>query len=535
MSTTSPQDPSQTVDSTTMPQQSHSSTTIPSIATSALVTSEGSEISPATTTSPHPTSSSSSSQTSTTPLTSPTLSQQPITLTSSSTTKTTTQTEGSSPTPQNESSSSSPTTTTTPPPPQDKTSSTTRNAIVSGTAGVISGFLATVLLHPLEVFKIRLQGDAAGKASYRFTLRDVINVSRRVGLYTGISANLIASMVAWGVFFGTNDYLRIHGRNAYTEYKTNQHNNTNQSKSPTGLGAAMGYGGGSSSSGDVDGVPKLNFFGVDFATSMLASTIAQIATQPLWLMKTRMSLDQIPLQHGTDINTALKHANEVKLNSPYRSLWRGLVHTGRTDGLRGLYRGFSASLLGTTHGAIMMCSYTYLKELKVVNDVLETQPEWLRNIILPSYAAFMSKVIATIVTYPTQVLRTSIQDHRVAAMSGTSVVGGVGGAGGVTSTTMPSSVGATTTQPLPPQLKPITPPLQPNYSLWHASKDIWRSSGIKGFYRGVSMQVLRASLQNVVVFGVYEGSRRFIIHETGVGGANTGNTNTSGMGSVKKD
>lgn len=512
MSTNDPQHPLQTRDPTiTMPTQQ--SPTIPLIDTSSLTDQT------TTSTIPPPTSSSQSPIQSTlqsdqsTPSPQSTITPPTPPLNLAPNTSTETIPSYSPQTPQVSQS------TLTPQQEEKVPSSATRNAVVSGASGVISGFLATVLLHPLEVFKIRLQGDAAGKASYRFTLRDVIKVSRKVGLYTGISANLIASMVAWGVFFGTNDYLRIHGRQAYTEYRANQ------SRSPTGLGAAVGYG---NDVKDVKQAPQLNYFGVDFATSMLASTIAQVATQPLWLMKTRMSLDQIPLHQGSDVNNALRHAREVQKNSPYRSLWRGLAHTGRTEGIRGLYRGFSASLLGTTHGAIMMCSYTYLKELKVVNEMLDTQPEWLKNIILPSYAAFMSKVIATIVTYPTQVLRTSIQDHRVAA-SGDKVA-------------TPTNPEATTTSTKPtrppqqPHFKPSSA-LQPNYSLWQATKDIWHSSGIKGFYRGVSMQVLRASLQNVVVFGVYEGSRRFIVHETGVGGAESAATTSkgAGLGAVKKD
>jgi solute carrier family 25 folate transporter 32 len=348
-----------------------------------------------------------------------------------------------------------------------KSSFNSKIAWISGASGVISGFLATILLHPLEVLKIRLQGDAAGKSNYRFSLREVVKVSRKVGLYSGMSANLIASMVAWGVFFGSNDYFRILGRDGYTRWKCQK---TGQTEEQT--------------------AEKLNFFGIDFATSMAASTLAQIATQPLWLMKTRMSLDLIPLNNE---NMTLHH--ERLKTSPYRSLGRGLLYTAQTEGLRGLYRGFSASLLGTTHGAIMMCSYNYFKELKSVQEILSTYPQWLQSIILPSYAAFMSKVVATIATYPTQVLRTAIQDHRLEAEK-------------LMKSIAENNISNSAQNPLSRSSRDILcQQAQRKYGLIEASGDIFKSSGIRGFYRGVSMQVLRASLQNVVVFGVYEGSK----------------------------
>jgi hypothetical protein len=325
------------------------------------------------------------------------------------------------------------------------------------------------------VLKIRLQGDAAGKSNYRFSLREVVKVSRKVGLYSGMSANLIASMVAWGVFFGSNDYFRILGRDGYTRWKCQKTGETEERTAE-----------------------KLNFFGIDFATSMAASTLAQIATQPLWLMKTRMSLDLIPLNNE---NMALHH--ERLKTSPYRSLGRGLLYTAQTEGLRGLYRGFSASLLGTTHGAIMMCSYNYFKELKSVQEILSTYPQWLQSIILPSYAAFMSKVVATIATYPTQVLRTAIQDHRLEAEKLMKSV-----AENNLKNNLKNDISNSAQNPLSKSSQDIQcQQAQRKYGLIEASSDIFKSSGIRGFYRGVSMQVLRASLQNVVVFGVYEGSK----------------------------
>jgi hypothetical protein len=211
-------------------------------------------------------------------------------------------------------------------------------------------------------------------------------------------------------------------------------------------------------------------------------------------MKTRMSLDQIPLSNsppavpGLSSKQSFLSSNPnlaMNPNSPYRRLFQGLKHTAQTEGIRGLYKGFSASLLGSTHGAIMMCTYQFVKEGETP-WLIGLLPDSIQSMVLSTYAAFLSKAVATVITYPTQVMRTAIQDHRVAA----------------------ETVKATPPPPTPATLTP--PPLAQKYGIYAASRDIYRSSGMFGFYRGMSMQIVRASLQNVIVFGIYESFKSFV-------------------------
>ena len=79
---------------------------------------------------------------------------------------------------------------------------------------------------------------------------------------------------------------------------------------------------------------------------------------------------------------------------------------------------------------------------------------WLSLLTASSVAAFLSKAIATTLTYPTQVVRTRMQDHRYYLQTGTD-----------------QSLG-----------------------LWRILCDIWKTNGVRGLYRGMSMHLVRVSI-----------------------------------------
>lgn len=382
--------------------------------------------------------------------------------------------------------------------------SNNQSALNSAMSGVFSGFLSTSLLHPIEVLKIRLQADVRNKQ--KRTLLDNLRMARYAGLYTGITPNVIASMMAWGIFFGLNDKFRSLFTAAFLSRRS-------ADSSPDSNHRTVCY--------DRNLLTSKERFLVDFFASILASASAQVCTNPLWLMKTRMSLDRIPTKYTVG---AISNAAETVINpnSPYNHLITGLLHTFKTEGIRGLYKGFSASLLGSMHGAIVMCTYEESKfvleklaerftiyqttpNLSLINALFTPVqpssaqnialqhensvaavtavplqhkfaiPSWFQTLSIASTSAVIAKVAATVATYPTQVIRTSIQDHR--------------------------PVSTTSSSSLPPGVK---------YGIRSATRDIFTNSGFLGFYRGISMQIVRASLSNVIVFASYESMKRVL-------------------------
>jgi solute carrier family 25, member 33/36 len=127
---------------------------------------------------------------------------------------------------------------------------------------------------------------------------------------------------------------------------------------------------------------------------LLAAASAGIATatatNPIWLIKTRMQLQQ-------------SH------NSIYTNSWDCLRKVVRAEGVRGLYKGLSASYLGVAEGTIQWVLYEKLKGYLRTRD--PSSHDWLNYFM----AAAGSKLFAATLTYPHEVLRTRLREQSASA------------------------------------------------------------------------------------------------------------------------
>ena len=229
-------------------------------------------------------------------------------------------------------------------------------------AGILSGGSATIILHPLDLVKTQFQVQTTAKTEimskpYLYTfryLKDLYNrFGLRKGLYQGLSANLAGSTASWGLYFFLYDWKK-------TLLPTNSQGNLSSS----------------------------NYF----IASSLAASVTVLCTNPLWMIKTRLCM-QIP-------------GNPSNYTGLFNAFWR----ISREEGLRGLYRGLVPGLFGVSHGAIQFMIYEQLKNFhrqynnSNINDKQQT-PNSAEFLIMSS----TSKVIAMIVTYPYQVVRSRLQ------------------------------------------------------------------------------------------------------------------------------
>lgn len=129
---------------------------------------------------------------------------------------------------------------------------------------------------------------------------------------------------------------------------------------------------------------------IHLAAAASAGIATATATNPIWLIKTRMQLQQ-------------SH------NRLYTSSWDCLRKVLQTEGLRGLYKGLSASYLGVAEGTIQWVLYEKLKRGLQARDSLENNKEkdWLSYFL----AAAGSKLFAATLTYPHEVLRTRLREQ----------------------------------------------------------------------------------------------------------------------------
>jgi solute carrier family 25 folate transporter 32 len=225
-------------------------------------------------------------------------------------------------------------------------------------AGFCGGFASTIVCHPLDLLRIRYSvndNNAALRPHYRSYLHaatSIIKAEGIRGLYQGLTPNIIASPLAWGLYFQFYHQMHPH---------FNQLSNISQSFQNLIVGCIAG-----------------------------ASVMA--ATNPLWVAKTRL---------------CLQYENEAT------KTYRGMIHCLRKilqdEGIKGWYRGFVPALFGTLNGAIQFAIYNYLKDWRYrSNGLSHDTPLGTLDYLVFSSA---SKMLSTASTYPYQVIRARLQDH----------------------------------------------------------------------------------------------------------------------------
>ena len=127
---------------------------------------------------------------------------------------------------------------------------------------------------------------------------------------------------------------------------------------------------------------------VHLAAAALAGVVTGTATNPIWVVKTRLQL-------------TADHAKAVQL-VPSKSLVSSLdmiKQIAREEGIRGFYKGLSASYLGVTEGTIQWVLYEKLKRLNTESQGNGGFREWAGML----GSAGTAKCVASLITYPHEV------------------------------------------------------------------------------------------------------------------------------------
>ncbi|KAL9464554.1 hypothetical protein AB3S75_002208 [Citrus x aurantiifolia] len=205
-----------------------------------------------------------------------------------------------------------------------------------------------------------------------------------------------------------------------------------------------------------NGKEKLNP-GHHLASSAEAGALVCLCTNPVWLVKTRLQL-QTPL-HQTRL---------------YSGLYDALTTIMKEEGWSGLYKGIVPSLfLQVSHGAIQFTVYEELR--KVIVDFKSKRrkqnPDRANNLLNSADYAILggsSKIAAMLLTYPFQVIRARLQQR-------------------------PSGNGI------------------PRYvDSWHVIRETARFEGLRGFYRGITPNLLKNVPASSITFIVYENVLNFL-------------------------
>ncbi|KAI5970730.1 FLX1 [Candida margitis] len=351
------------------------------------------------------------------------------------------------------------------------TSSRLSSRQIESIAGLCAGFTTTIITHPLDIIKIRLQLSHASKESHsnktiqtnKRPFQSVFNVIRQINqdatlssmpyylklgtrkhfplginylvqYYRGLSPNLIGNISAWGCYFAL-----------YAEFKNHIH------------------------------TPNLtlNYF----ASSSLAGVVTSILTNPIWVLKTRI---------------IAKPTNE---QGAYKSLFDGIRTMVHNEGIGSFWKGSIPSMFQVLQASLQITIYDHLKNYifkhRVVNGE-QTTPTNTTNTTTTTtttttaatatatatataprhlsttqylYTSALSKIISTLVMYPTQVVKSRLQNSQ----------------------------------------KSHTSIMQVIQTLY------FNEGGITAFYKGLSANIIRVVPATCITFVVYEHVKRILI------------------------
>lgn len=232
--------------------------------------------------------------------------------------------------------------------------------------------------------------------------------------YRGLPVNLVANSAGWACFFQFKETFE-------------------------GAIAGQGY---PLMSGD-----KPSYLGY-FVTSGLAGVATSCITNPLWLLRTRIT--------STDRHTA----------EAYPNMRAGALRVYRGEGIAGFYKGLGTSLIGTSHGAIQFALYEPLRNAyfawKGEGDKDGQKKKEKRKIPTEVTLAISTaaKTTAAVATFPHQVVRNRLQNQRGTDTYGAGISGVV--------------------------------------------RRMWREGGVRPFYRGIVPGLLRTLPSTWVTFVVIE-------------------------------
>lgn len=236
-------------------------------------------------------------------------------------------------------------------------------------AGVASGIVTC----PLDVIKTKIQAQGGfarrgGKAVEAATLyRGMLGTGRIIwredglrGLYQGLGPMLLGYLPTWAV------YLAVYDRSRDYFYEKTEN-----------WWLARGY------------------------SSILAGACSTVVTNPIWVIKTRLMSQSV-------------NFNSESFRAPWRytSTWDAARKMYKTEGIRSFYSGLTPALLGLTHVAIQFPLYEYLKMAFTGYGIGEHPKTGSSHWLGISLATFLSKVCASTITYPHEVLRTRLQTQQ---------------------------------------------------------------------------------------------------------------------------
>ncbi|EDO14764.1 hypothetical protein Kpol_312p2 [Vanderwaltozyma polyspora DSM 70294] len=248
---------------------------------------------------------------------------------------------------------------------------------ITAMSGALAGFVSGVIVCPLDVAKTRLQAQglqSRGENKYYRglygTLSTIVRDEGPKGLYKGLVPILMGYLPTWMIYFSVYEFCK-------TSYPQIFHKSDFVSHS---------------------------------CSAITAGAISTIITNPIWVIKTRLMLQ-------TDI---------TKNSTHYKGTFDAFKKIYTQEGVKALYSGLVPSFIGLFHVAIHFPVFEKLKVMFNYKTITNTDTnldfingnnknhqlhriEYSINLNRLILASCISKMIASVITYPHEILRTRMQ------------------------------------------------------------------------------------------------------------------------------
>ncbi|KAF9267286.1 mitochondrial NAD transporter [Marasmius fiardii PR-910] len=256
---------------------------------------------------------------------------------------------------------------------QSKKPKWTTNSMIAGAGGGLAASIATC---PLDVIKTKLQAQRAVQGQLGYlgivaTVKSIAKYDGFRGFYRGLGPTILGYLPTWAIYFAVYDGIK----STFGEAPLGATNSREANIYPAAQ--VKGY----------QPVIREHPWSLHILSAMSAGATSTLCTNPLWVIKTRFMTQS---------------REEVK----YRHTLDAFLTIYRNEGVGAFYRGLLPSLLGIAHVAVQFPLYEQLK-IWAQGDSETPLPN---HTILGCSA--LAKMVASITTYPHEVIRTRLQTQR---------------------------------------------------------------------------------------------------------------------------
>ncbi|KPI90853.1 mitochondrial carrier protein-like protein [Leptomonas seymouri] len=314
-------------------------------------------------------------------------------------------------------------------------------------ASQLGGATSTIILYPIDVVRMRFMSQDGTRTRQHNgqTYHSISNAFKLIyreeggvrAFFRGCHVSVFGTVCAWGVYM----YFYRFQCAWYEAWRQRRQ----QRSLPTSGQEGSSTGGNSTAYWGSAWSTLLQCFGF----SIIASCTSAVVCNPIWLLKTRMQLEEAS-------------ARTSAVPRSFRTFRHGLLYTVKTTGLHSLWRGVSAQILLAVPNSFNLPLYDAIKS----TNMIITGRNQL-SVLEVCTCSTLTKLVLVVFSHPVLVVKTRLQDHRARS-------------GEVQYETFAQSI-----------------------------KTVWRRGGLTAFYRGTVPSLCQSIPRSVLTFVFYEQFLKF--------------------------